>query len=204
MHIFQMPIILAVTGIFAWALSRVILDVEVQHVRNNKWVCFHCGFATGDEAEAAAHFGDRDDAEEFKPLCKWWRRMTKLERVGEFQTLIKELNQAQEQSYADRREAEKWEYIAGSQESDINSRFPGCSSLQDIWNKFDLLKGELLVAQEQIASDDFWKQIFGEQPGDKLNSMREQVAGLSLPHSDCSKGLCSCDRRKAHEPALHA
>lgn len=63
-----------------------------------KWLCFHCGFGTSNEEEAGAHFGDRDDAAEFSPTCTWWARMSKEERVAEFQTLIKELNAARDES----------------------------------------------------------------------------------------------------------
>lgn len=58
------------------------------------WRCFHCDFQTASKAEAEAHFGDRDDAEEFKPLCKWWSRMDEGERREQFQSLISQLNAA--------------------------------------------------------------------------------------------------------------
>lgn len=59
------------------------------------WRCFHCDFATTDRAEAQAHFGDRDDAEEFKPICKWWQMMSEDERVKTLQDTIQQLNDAQ-------------------------------------------------------------------------------------------------------------
>lgn len=56
------------------------------------WRCFHCDFHTTSRAEAEAHFGDRDDAEEFKPICKWWSWMDEGERRAQFQAVILELN----------------------------------------------------------------------------------------------------------------
>ena len=60
--------------------------------KNVTWRCFHCDFVTSDPAEAAAHFGDIEDAEEFKPLCKWWSNMDDQERKEQFQAVIRELN----------------------------------------------------------------------------------------------------------------
>jgi hypothetical protein len=57
-----------------------------------RWECFHCEFKTSDEAEAEAHFGDRDDPEECKPICKWWQRMGVDERLEQFQDVIQQLN----------------------------------------------------------------------------------------------------------------
>lgn len=59
-----------------------------------KWVCFHCDFSTSVASEAEAHFGDRDDAEEFTPLCKWWKRMDEGERAETLQSTIQQLNEA--------------------------------------------------------------------------------------------------------------
>jgi hypothetical protein len=60
---------------------------------SSTWRCFHCGFETTDEKLAAAHFGARDDAEEFKPLCKWWASMSPEERGEALQDVILQLNQ---------------------------------------------------------------------------------------------------------------
>lgn len=62
------------------------------------WICFHCGFETVDEKEAAAHFGDRDDPEECKPLCRWWASMTPVERGEQLQDVIQQLNQEQDEN----------------------------------------------------------------------------------------------------------
>jgi hypothetical protein len=59
------------------------------------WICFHCEFETTDPAVAAAHFGDRDDAEEFKPICKWWARLSEDERVETLQNTVQQLNESQ-------------------------------------------------------------------------------------------------------------
>lgn len=60
------------------------------------WRCYHCDFVTADRAQAAAHFGDRDDPDECKPLCKWWFLMSEDERVGQLQDVIQQLNEARE------------------------------------------------------------------------------------------------------------
>ena len=60
------------------------------------WRCFHCDFVTTDPEEAQAHFGDRDDAEEFKPICKWWAGMDDDERKHAFQDLQRALTREQE------------------------------------------------------------------------------------------------------------
>jgi hypothetical protein len=61
-----------------------------------KWRCFYCEFATDNPVEAEAHFGDRDDAGEFKPICKWWARMDDSERRETLQDLSKQVRELQE------------------------------------------------------------------------------------------------------------
>lgn len=73
---------------------------SVIKLRYKSWRCFHCDFFTLDEKEAAAHFGDRDDAEEFKPLCKWWQRMGNDERADTLQDTIRDLNEEQNHAAA--------------------------------------------------------------------------------------------------------
>jgi hypothetical protein len=63
------------------------------------WRCFHCDFATKDRAEAEAHFGERDDAEEFKPICKWWASMEAGEKLSVLQDTIKDLNYERGEGY---------------------------------------------------------------------------------------------------------
>lgn len=67
-------------------------------LRYKSWRCFHCDFFTLDEKEATAHFGERDDAEEFKPLCKWWQRMDEGERAEALQDAIKTLTAEQDEN----------------------------------------------------------------------------------------------------------
>jgi hypothetical protein len=61
------------------------------------WRCFHCDFVTADPKEALAHFGDRDDAEEFKPICKWWEGMDTAERKEALQDTIQQVNERDEE-----------------------------------------------------------------------------------------------------------
>jgi hypothetical protein len=60
------------------------------------WRCYHCDFVTTDREQAKAHFGDRDDPEETKPVCKWWFLMSEDERVGQLQDVIQQLNEERE------------------------------------------------------------------------------------------------------------
>lgn len=63
------------------------------------WRCFHCNFATTDKAEAEAHFGDRDDAEEFKPICKWWNGMDDEDKAHALQSALQDLNYERMENY---------------------------------------------------------------------------------------------------------
>jgi hypothetical protein len=63
------------------------------------WRCFHCDFATRDAAEAEAHFGERDDAEEFKPICKWWASLDAGEKIDTLQTCLQDLNYERMENY---------------------------------------------------------------------------------------------------------
>jgi hypothetical protein len=62
------------------------------------WRCFHCDFFTTSREEAEAHFGERDDAEEFKPICKWWANMDDGERRETLQDAIREWRAEQEEN----------------------------------------------------------------------------------------------------------
>lgn len=83
----------------------------VEHLRDNPvaddrqaetipdfWRCFHCDFHTNIREEAEAHFGERDDAEEFKPICKWWSNMDEAERRETLQDSIRDLRHLQDES----------------------------------------------------------------------------------------------------------
>jgi len=63
------------------------------------WRCFHCDFATYNREEAEAHFGDRDDAEEFKPICKWWVTISEDDRVATLQDYLQQLNYERMENY---------------------------------------------------------------------------------------------------------
>jgi hypothetical protein len=75
------------------------LEAENAVLKNNlKWTCFHCGFSTSDPKEARAHFGERDDAEESTPICKWWSTTDDQEHKEQFQALLQELNGERDRS----------------------------------------------------------------------------------------------------------
>jgi len=69
-------------------LSRVE-ELQQQVAEIATWQCFHCGFKTSDKAEAEAHFGDGDGE---SAICKYWTELNAEERLGEFQSLVQELN----------------------------------------------------------------------------------------------------------------
>lgn len=62
------------------------------------WRCFHCEFETSERATAAAHFGERDDPEEFKPICKWWESLNADERIEALQDTLQQLNAERDSS----------------------------------------------------------------------------------------------------------
>jgi len=112
------------------------------------WECFHCGFATSDPKEAAAHFGDRDDAEEFKPLCRWWNRMSPEERGDALQDVIQQLNEANEEARLQGTKIEGLEYRLLDFESLVGSRFKCAKTINDAFNQFDSMEGRALAAEE--------------------------------------------------------
>lgn len=68
------------------AIARNILRPaleELRELRKDRWTCFHCGFETGDQAEAAAHFGDRDEE---RPLCLTWQDLDADGRASEIES----------------------------------------------------------------------------------------------------------------------
>lgn len=77
------------------------------------WRCFGCDFYTTDYESAQAHFGERDDPEECKPICKWWDRLSEDERIGQLQDALHDL------SY-ERMEAYKSDKRADAAESELN------------------------------------------------------------------------------------
>ena len=115
------------------------------------WRCFHCDFITSDRAEAQAHFGDRDDGEEFKPICKWWDRMDDEERKEAFQDAMRDLNEGAQENMNLREQVEDLEGQIGTQESQIRSYkpFKDCRSIYDIFCLYDSMEGRALAAEER-------------------------------------------------------
>ena len=116
------------------------------------WRCFHCDFITNDPEEAAAHFGDRDDAEEFKPICKWWDRMPDdRERLETLQDTVRELNKGAEENMRLLTHIEGLEHQVATQESDIRAYkpFKNCRSIYDVFCEFDSMEGRALAAEER-------------------------------------------------------
>lgn len=116
-----------------------------------QWTCFHCGFETNDMAEAAAHFGDRDDPDETKPLCRWWKDMSPEERGEQLQDLIQQRNQEQEENALLRTRIEGLEYRCETQKSEIHSfkPFRTCDTIHEVFNVYDSMEGRALLAEEQ-------------------------------------------------------
>jgi hypothetical protein len=116
------------------------------------WRCFHCDFITNDRVEAAAHFGDSDDAGEVTPLCKWWSNMDDQERKEQFQSLIQELNYERRRCESLQSSNEGLEYQVQSQESVIKSykAFRNCRSINDVFNLYDTMEGRALTAEEKL------------------------------------------------------
>lgn len=128
-------------------------EAEVDALKVEKWTCFHCGFETTDHKDAAAHFGDRDDAEEFKPVCNWWRRMPPEERGQTLQDAIRDLNGERDENALYRTKIEGLEYQVEGQRSEIHSfkPFRECDTIHQVFNVYDSMEGRALLAEEQLA-----------------------------------------------------
>jgi hypothetical protein len=118
------------------------------------WRCFHCDFITSDRAEAEAHFGDRDDAEEFKPICKWWASMTVDDKLHHFQQALKDLEQERRETDRQRVAIEGLEYQVESIPSQIKSYKPfrGCNSIYDVFCVYDSMEGRAITAEGKLAA----------------------------------------------------
>lgn len=116
------------------------------------WRCYHCDFVTSNPDEAEAHFGDRDDAEEFKPLCKWWDRMDAGERISTLQDTIRELNSEQRQNMSHRVAIDGLEYQVDSGREAFShyKPFKKCTSMYEVFCEYDSLEGRLLAAEERL------------------------------------------------------
>ena len=117
------------------------------------WRCFHCDFITTDPFEAQAHFGDRDDAEEFKPICKWWASMTHEDKLLQFQQALKALEQERRETDRQRVHIEGLQYQADLIISQIKSYKPfrDCSSIYDVFCVYDSMEGRALAAEQRLV-----------------------------------------------------
>jgi hypothetical protein len=121
------------------------------------WRCYHCDFVTRDAAEAEAHFGERDDAEEFKPICKWWSRMDDHERLETMQSYIKDLAVERNENYSQRIAIEGLEYQVGLL---YNKDFSGykpfrdakVTSVYEAFCLYDSMEGRALSAEEKLKA----------------------------------------------------
>lgn len=116
------------------------------------WRCFHCDFITTDRAEAAAHFGDRDDAEEFKPICKWWASMSSDEKLRALQDALRELEAERRENLSQRTAIEGLQYQVDGLVPQIKSYAPfrGCNSIYDVFCVYDSMEGRALAAEEKL------------------------------------------------------
>jgi len=112
------------------------------------WRCFHCDFVTNDPAEAQVHFGDKDDAEEFKPICKWWDRLSVDERIKTLQDTLKELEAERREVDRQRVHIDGLEYQVESIPEQIKSYKPfrGCNSIYAYWIHSE--SGKVLTIKE--------------------------------------------------------
>lgn len=119
------------------------------------WRCFHCDFITNSPLEAEAHFGERDDAEEFKPICKWWSRMDDHERLQTLQSYIKDLAAERNENHSKRIAIEGLEYQV---ELLYNKDFSGykpfreakVTSVYEAFCLYDSMEGRALAAEERL------------------------------------------------------
>lgn len=127
-------------------MAEITVDELVQVL---PWRCFHCDFVTSDPAEAEAHFGERDDAEEFKPLCKWWRSMEDSERAQEYQELRRDFLLKQRENMRLRTQIEGLEYQVGNERRNIQAYRPfrQLASMHEVFGAFDTMEGRALAGE---------------------------------------------------------
>lgn len=121
------------------------------------WRCYHCDFITNDPQEAESHFGERDDAEEFKPICKWWSNMDDHERLETLQSYIKDLASERNDNYRQRTAIEGLEYQVGLL---YNKEFNGykpfrdakVTSVYEAFCLYDSMEGRALSAEEKLRA----------------------------------------------------
>jgi len=161
-----------------------ISELEAQLAAEKEtWRCFHCGFETANRAEAEAHFGDRDDAEEFKPLCRWWASMSPKERGETLQDTIEQLNSERDENAVLRSKIDGLEYRIHGIVSEIKSfkPFRNCESIHQVFYVYDSMEGRMLVAEEKLAERD--RQL-------KVAREALTIASKSLNHCDSIAWKC--------------
>ena len=83
------------------------------------WRCFHCDFVTMNSVEAQAHFGEVDDGEEFKPICKWYSQTPEAERMHLLQDYVRDFQKERARCETLRISNEGLEYEVDSQRGAI-------------------------------------------------------------------------------------
>lgn len=124
-------------------------NAQLAAERDSVYRCFHCGFQTSDEAEAAAHFGDRDDEE---PICRTWAALNSDRRLQEYQSVQRELTAERNKNALFRTRIDGLEYMLHAYEDLTGSRFKGCKTLDEAFNQFDFMEGRALLAEKAVAT----------------------------------------------------
>ena len=164
-----------------------ISELEAQLAAEKQtWRCFHCGFETIDRKEALGHFGEF--GEEY-PLCIHWSDLDADGKASEFQSINAELECAREENLKLRQQVEQLEYLTGSQEADISSRFKGCRTINEAFFKYDSMEGRALAAEERIAALETALQVARGALGHiRLRCSCTNWMGGCSGEADCSLG----------------
>ena len=175
--------------------NQRIAELEAQlSSEQQTWRCFHCGFDTSDKTEASGHFGEF--GEEY-PLCIHWSDLDADSKASEFQRINAELEGEREENLKLRQQVEQLEYLTGSQEADISSRFKGCRTINEAFFKYDSMEGRMLVAEEKLAARD--RQLkTAREALEELDSKSSLVPHWTSHLSDACLSNCPrCLVRKA-------
>jgi hypothetical protein len=119
------------------------------------WRCFYCDFITSNPEEAEAHFGERDDAEEFKPICKWWSQMDDQERLKVMQSYTRDLTLERNKNDRQRIAIEGLEYQVNLlYHKDFNGYKPfregKVTTVYEAFCLYDSMEGRALAAEEEL------------------------------------------------------
>lgn len=154
------------------------------------WICFHCGFETTDETEAQAHFGERDDAEEFTPTCQWWKRIPDGERAQAYQQLLQELEGERRRNHALQTSNEGLEYQVNPQQGAIQSYKPfrQCRSINEVFFVYDSMEGRALAAEEQVKH---WEEKIRSTGYDGADEIVEALKAVRVHLDEKTKELRS-------------